>query len=196
LDGPPSGWRVVTQQSFEEQDGPATEDLHDGCTNSIGAYSEKRLLLRLDSCRDYTYQVAFETVTRRTDDSFYIAANVQYLSGPSDGYCALLIGWQDNEHYYAFKLGRDTFEVTRDKGGLPHQGIDGIRSDPAIRSGASNRIAILSDGDITRLAINQVVVSEPHGLDAKAGQLRLGVQATTRSDLVTCAFDDIELRTP
>jgi hypothetical protein len=152
-------------------------------------------VLRLDSCRDYTYQVGYESQPRRVAANFYFRADVQYISGPTDGYCVLLFGWKDHEHWYAFKLGRDNLEVTRNKGVLPHQILEGPRTDPVITPGRVHRLTFLSQGSQATFYINGSRVSQQE-IASSEGETRLGVQAANRSDLVRCAFDNVELWLP
>jgi hypothetical protein len=123
---PPSGWKLAAHEEFAATDAPVVGGnewvCEDGSTShGSGSYMDGRLLLRVDSSCNYTYQVGYELQPRSVGPQYYFAADVEYVSGPADGYCVLLAGWEDSEHWYAFKLNRDAFEVTRNRGSLPHQ---------------------------------------------------------------------------
>lgn len=195
-DSAPRNWRLTDQQHFEHPDGPAFHADRQGCDSTSGQYEEKALILHLDSCRDYTLQVGYTAHPRTLGDKYFLTADVAYLSGPHDGYCGLLVGWKDNEHYYAFKIGLDTFQVTRDKGGLPHQRVAEPVGPVKINTGKYNRLAVLSEGVNTRFYINGVEVTSLSGLNSISGQTRLAAQAANSSDLITCRFDNVELRVP
>lgn len=197
-DVPPQGWRTVATAQFDQPDGPAAGPLHDACTNSAAYFESNRLTLNLDSCRDYTYQVAYQQKPYAANNLYYFRADVQYLGGPADAYCAILVGWRDHEHYYAFKLGRDNYEITRNKGGLPHEGVDGPRTVPGIKPDAANRLVVLAQSQSVSFYINGLEVARRNSRNFPelAGEMWLAAQATHKSNLVECAFDNVELRVP
>jgi hypothetical protein len=196
-DDPPAGWRTVGQQSYDMPDGPAFPDFtaKGSCTKASGTYASQRLVMRLDSCDNYTFQSSYTPgAPPATGTSYYFKADVQFLSGPTDAYCALLFGWTADEHWYAFKLGDASYEITRDPGQLPHDRMAGPAPSPAIKADASNRLTIISDGRNTRFYINGVRVSEQPV--AAAGMNRIGIQAANYHDVAQCSFDNVELREP
>ena len=195
VDFRPPDWATQTTQQFPYPDGEATSGLQDGCTASSVRYERERLVLRLDSCRDYTYQVGYEPTPFRPVGAYLLEVDVQYVSGPEDGYCTLLFNWHDSEHWFAFKLSRDKIEITRNRGGLPHSALDGPRAHPAIRPNQINRLAVMVRDRDVNFYLNGFEVSNQE-ITPDGGETRLGIQAANRSDVVRCAFDNVELLTP
>lgn len=192
-DVPPTQWKILVQQPFNLPNGPATQRQSFGCSDDSGSFEGGRLVLRIDTCRDHTYQVGYEPQPHQVGADYYLTADVQYVSGPVDGYCVFLFGIRDSEHWYAFKVNRDSFEITRDKGVLPHQVLDGPRTDPAINVGKTNRLSVLMEEGKGSFYINGAKVSDQEIL-APDGITNVGVQAAKWSDVARCGFDNVELR--
>ncbi|MFG3602514.1 hypothetical protein [Micromonospora chersina] len=198
---PPAGWRLVSANAFDHPDGPIGLGDEWRCPNGSmshgsGSFSSSRLVLQIRSNCDYTYQVGYSSKEASTGAELYLGADVEFVSGPSDGYCALLFGYVDSEHWYAFKISRDAFEVTQNDGmGSNHIRLDDRRPSAVIIDGAPNRMAVLSSGSEVSFYINRRLVAK-HSISNLAGITRVGAQAANFRDVVRCAFDNVELLVP
>jgi len=187
-----AAWPVVATQDFENPTYQLTPPTTSDFGRSESRFEDGRLVFRLSTHRDFTHQVATSVHPISVRD-FYTEVDVQLLSGPRDSYCGVLFRWHDNEHWIAFKLGWESFQITQNHGRLPHQRFADPAAAKAVRPGKVNKLAILAGGTAVRFFINQQEVSEQE-IDDPDGQVWLAGQAATTSSVLRCAFDNVLVR--
>ncbi|WP_344080208.1 hypothetical protein [Luedemannella helvata] len=185
-----SSWQPLLSLDFNHPVSLPSKEISDFGTGAA-TQSEGHLDLSLATKRDYTYWYP-ESGTPAVRD-FHLEATITHAQGSEDSYCGLLFGWRDNEHWYAVKLGRTNFEVTRNPGSLPHEPLDGIRELKELSADTPNRVAILALAGRVTVYINDRQVALLDGIDT-FGQIRLAGQAAHLAQPLRCSFDDVRLR--
>lgn len=186
-------WGVVGALDYEVP--PWHKEFTSPRGSSYLAVEGGRYLVGISSTRDATQPAhvdgkAASPVLR----DFYFEADVEYVQGPSDGYCGLMFGKEADEHWWAVVFGRRSLTVTQNPGSLPHRYIYDPDDVKALRPDRKNRLAILKQGGDLSIFLNGRTVTELHDLAIADGTVWLAAQSKSRPIWVRCAFDNLLLR--
>jgi hypothetical protein len=187
-------WPLVVNQDYEHPGFFVPEPYQNEFGNGRAEVRHGRLVLIVESNRDFTYQVG---VSRRPASvaDFYARADVELLDGPAGSYCGVLFRWRDREHWLAFKLSGTGFQVTQNPGHLPHRLIMGSVTDPRVNPRGPNTLELMAHGSRVQLFVNRHLVDDLDIQDFD-GQVWLAAQAAREASILNCAFDNIEQRAP
>lgn len=194
-----SGWIIKREENFDGD----VPYLYLGQVSNDRASSDREVIdkqysLTMQSNTNATDMAGFQDVTPSLQD-FYVAATVTKLPGPRDSYCGLIFGHEGKEQWLFFRLQEDgSFSISRNRGSLPHDRIVGPDTNPIISRRGSNRMFVLSQNGLYRFFVNDVEVYQTNRsrLSIPIGKFDLGVQTPDFPGVVTCTFDDFELRSP
>jgi hypothetical protein len=186
-------WPILVDQDYEHPGFFLPEPYNSEFGEGRAEIQNGRLVLLAQSNRDFTYQAG---VSRRppTVGDFYFSARARLVAGPDDANCGLLFRWRDNEHWYAFKIFKDRYEITQNPGQLPHRILLGP-SKLGPNSQQALKIEIFARGSLFQFFLNGHVVDERDIKDFE-GQLWLEAQATRYASSLQCSFDDVLVRAP
>lgn len=190
-----AGWPIVAQDTFDGTTSGVwpltrTEDVMGVLTTTI---ESGRYRLALDMSQA-THRAIFPSTGTLTD--FYLAMDVQQLSGPANATLGIDFHIRDNAHTYYFCLYADQYYALGRLDGGGWTNLLGGSATPAIRVGGVNRLAILADGPRLTLFINDVVVGTVDDATYDSGAIALGVELRQAGDKAVFEFDNMELRAP
>lgn len=192
-------WMVVRTEDFTN----SPPDLYfgskaDDYATSMFEVKDGHYSLTMDSKRNATDMAGFDTHTTALKN-FYVTATVTKLPGPSDSQCGIIFGYQDQNHWSFFRLRDDgTFSISQDRGSLPHSLLAGPYPSAAINKNGPNTMFIVAQNGSYRFFVNDVEVYKfsDKTIPVPTGTFDLGIQTPNSPGVVTCIFDNFEVRTP
>ena len=190
-----SEWHIVFGDSFDTNTGQWEIGTDDDSNNATvdRQIVDGKYHWEMRANRDYA------TITSgwgKTDADFYLAADIHQLSGSAACYYGLTFRQSENSAYH-FMLGDNDQKFTvfaYDQNGA--RPLIAATESTAIRSGDTNRLAIMAEGSHYRFFINDQQVGEVDDDQLDAGHATLLVQQCKAGDTAAFEFDNVEVRAP
>ena len=190
-----SEWHIVFGDSFDTNTGQWEIGTDDDSNNATvdRQIVDGKYHWEMRANRDYA------TITSgwgKTDADFYLAADIHQLSGSAACYYGLTFRQSENSAYH-FMLGDNDQKFTvfaYDQNGA--RPLIAATESTAIRSGDTNRLAIMAEGSHYRFFINDQQVGEVDNDQLDAGHATLLVQQCKAGDTAAFEFDNVEVRAP
>lgn len=190
-----SEWHIVFGDSFDTNTGQWEIGTDDDPNNATvdRQIVDGKYHWEMRANRDYA------TITSgwgKTDADFYLAADIHQLSGSAACYYGLTFRQSENSTYH-FMLGDNDQKFTvfaYDQNGA--RPLIAATESTAIRSGDTNRLAIMAEGSHYRFFINDQQVGEVDDDQLDAGHATLLVQQCKAGDTAAFEFDNVEVRAP
>lgn len=186
-------WPVVAKHDYEAE--PWSKQFPSKFGESFIAYEAGRHLVGISSTRDAT-QPALLNNEGKSDNlqDFFLEADIEYIQGPSDGYCGFMFGYEKDEQWWAVVFGRRSLTVTQNPGSLPHRYIYDPDDVKPLRQDKPNKLTVLKVGRDLTMFLNGRTVKKLGDLTIANGSLRLAAQSKSRPIWVRCAFDNVLVR--
>lgn len=194
-----SNWSHVVDLNFNRTT-PCTQEVPDDYSTGTVCDRDGFLELRMVMTSTQSASRIAHASSTQSGSEFYAETRVRLRRGPQSANCAMIFGYRDEQHWYAFRVQDDGIEVTRFKDHGPSRSLF-ITDFANLNVREWNKIAIFASGGTLKFFVNDRQLSEEvDQADVKdfppAGTVDLGaISANTvfTGNDIRCDFDDFSL---